>query len=111
MCSRLHFPELGLTKLEDRKAWLRRNPEIAGESLRIIPRGFERFDKSGKRSDLLALDKQSTTVVTEQKGDPGCTLADLQTTRRAAFSFNSTFDGKSPCQLKFHLQRLDRLPS
>ena len=103
MCSRLHFPELGLTKLEDRKASLRRNPEIAGESLRIIPRGFERFDKSGKRSDLLALDKQ--------KGDPGRTLADLQTTRRAAFSFNSTFDGKSPCQLKFHLQRLDRLPS
>jgi hypothetical protein len=49
--------ELGLRELEDRKAWLRRNPEIAGESLRIIPRGFERFDKSGKRSDPLALDK------------------------------------------------------
>jgi hypothetical protein len=103
MCSRLHFPELGLTKLEDRKAWLRGNPEIAGESLRIIPRGFERFDKSGKRFDLLALDKQ--------KGDPGRTLADPRTTRRAAFSFNSTFDRKSPCQLKFHPQRLDRLLS
>jgi hypothetical protein len=52
------LPELGLTKLEDCKGWLGRNPEIAGESLRIIPRGFERFDKSGKRFDLLALDKQ-----------------------------------------------------
>jgi len=58
MCSRLRLPELGLTKLEDCKGWLGRNPEIAGESLRIIPRGFERFDKSGKRFDLLALDKQ-----------------------------------------------------
>ena len=58
MCSRLRLPELGLTKLEDRKGGLRRNPEIAGQSLRIIPRGFERFDKSGKRLDLLALDKQ-----------------------------------------------------
>ena len=58
MCSRLPLPELGLTELEDRKGWRGRNPEIAGESLRIIPRGFERFYKSGKRFDLLALDKQ-----------------------------------------------------
>jgi hypothetical protein len=58
MCNRLRLPELGLTKLEDRKGWLRRNPEIADESLRIVPRRFERFDKSGKRFDLLALDKQ-----------------------------------------------------
>ena len=58
MWCRSCLPELGLTKLEDRKGWLRRNPEIAGQSLRIVPRGFERFDKSGKRLDLLVLDKQ-----------------------------------------------------
>jgi hypothetical protein len=109
MCSSYVWRSLGLRELEDRKAWFRRNPEIPGESLRIIARGFERFDKSGKRFELLALDEQSTTVVTEQKGGPGCTLADLQTTRRVAFS--STLDRKSPCQLKFHLQRLDRLLS
>jgi hypothetical protein len=57
--------ELGLREFEDCKAWLRRNPELAGENLRIIPRGFERFDKSGKRFELLALDEQSTTAVTE----------------------------------------------
>ena len=108
MCSRLPLPELGLTELEDRKGWRGRNPEIAGESLRIIPRGFERFDKSGKRFDLLALDKQQATVITEQKGGPRCTPADLQTARHAAFSFNLTFDRKSPCHLKFQLQRLDR---
>ena len=87
MCSSYVWRSLGLRELEDRKAWFRRNPEIPGESLRIIPRGFERFDKSGKRFDLLALDKQ--------KGDPGRTLADPRTTRRAAFS--STFVRKSPC--------------
>jgi hypothetical protein len=109
MCSRYVWRSLGLRELEDRKAWRRRNPEIAGATLRMIPRGLERFDKSGKRFDLLALDEQSTTVVTEQKGGPGCILADLQTTRRAAFS--STFERKSPCQLNFQLQRLDRLLS
>lgn len=46
---------------------------------------FGRFDKSKRRLDILALDREGTLVVAELKLDTSSSLADLQAVRYAAF--------------------------
>jgi hypothetical protein len=58
----------------------------------VVTSEFDRFDKSGKRLDLLALDDGGKLVIIELKLDAAGSLADLQAIRYAAFCSTMKFE-------------------
>jgi hypothetical protein len=83
--------KLGFKERQHLEHWIERHPEILGSKLLIITSEFDRFDKSKKRLDILALDEDGRLVIIELKRDAAGT-ADLQAIRYAAFCANMTFD-------------------
>lgn len=63
------FKELGFKEREHLQEWLADNPEALGEELLIIQKEFSGFNETNERLDLLALDKQGSLVVIENKLD------------------------------------------
>jgi RecB family endonuclease NucS len=61
------FSDLNLKERFDIQEWIEGTPQILGEPLLIIAK--ELFLPSGKRLDLLAVDKQGALVVIELKRD------------------------------------------
>src|SRR5574337_296738 len=86
------FAELGVRERRDLEEWIKTNTDILGSRLLIITTEYDKFDKSDKRLDLLALDEEGKLVVVELKRDVLRTLADLQAIRYAAFCSSLTFD-------------------
>lgn len=86
------FSKLGFKERQHLEKWVEENPAILGSKLLIITTEFDRFDKSSKRLDILALDEDGRLVIIELKRDAAGTLADLQAIRYAAFCANMTFD-------------------
>jgi hypothetical protein len=89
---RLSFAELKTKELQDLEKWIESNPDILGVKLLIITSEYDKFDKSDKRLDLLAIDEDGTLTVIELKRDAAGTLADLQAIRYAAFCSTMTLD-------------------
>ncbi len=88
------FSELGIQERRDLEKWIIDNPDIlgAGVPLLIITSEFDRFDKSDKRLDLLALDQNGKLVIIELKRDVAGSHADLQALRYAAFCSSMTHE-------------------
>lgn len=86
----ISFAELGIQERKDLEAWVISHPEVLGERLLIITSEFDRFDKSNRRLDVLALDEDGTLVVVELKLDLSKTFADQQAIRYAAFCSTMT---------------------
>jgi hypothetical protein len=86
----LTFSELGVKERKDLEEWVKANPDILGAELLIITTEYDRFDKSDKRLDILALDEDGKLVVVELKRDAAGSLADLQALRYAAFCSQMT---------------------
>lgn len=63
------FKELGFTEVAHLQEWIAKMPESLGEELLIIQKEFDGFDETRERLDLLALDKQGSLVVIENKLD------------------------------------------
>ncbi|WNJ19917.1 DUF4268 domain-containing protein [Pontibacter sp. G13] len=63
------FSELGFREREHLQEWLAGHPEALGEELLIIQKEFDGFDDTRERLDLLALDKQGSLVIIENKLD------------------------------------------
>ncbi len=61
------FYELGLRERFDIQEWIEKSPTILGEELLVI--GKEVILPSGKRLDLLCVDKAAALVVVELKRD------------------------------------------
>ena len=81
----LTFAGLGLKERADLEEWIKVNPDILGTKLLVIKDEYDRFEKSDKRLDLLALDDLGKLVIIELKRDAAGSLADLQAVRYAAF--------------------------
>ena len=81
----LNFSDIGIAERNDLEQWIIARPELLGEDLLVITSEFDRFDKSNKRLDILALDCQGVLVIIELKLDASRSLADLQAIRYAAF--------------------------
>jgi hypothetical protein len=88
--SPVSFTELGVEERKHLEKWVVENPDILGCELLIITTEFDRFDKSDKRLDVLALDKQGKAAVVELKREAAGSLADLQAVRYAAFCSQMT---------------------
>jgi hypothetical protein len=88
----LTFAQINAQERKDLKRWIETNPDILGAKLLIITSGYDRFENSEKRLDLLALDEDGTLTVIELKRDAAGTLADLQAIRYAAFCSTMTLE-------------------
>jgi len=101
------FAELGLKERKDLEEWIKENTEILGSPLLVLSSEYDKFDKSDKRLDLLALDKGGKVVVIELKRDAARTLADLQAIRYAAFCSTLTFERAVELRSKFARVEVD----
>jgi hypothetical protein len=63
------FSDLGFRERDHLQEWLANQPDALGEELLIIQKEFDGFDDTRERLDLLALDKDGTLVVIENKLD------------------------------------------
>jgi hypothetical protein len=81
----MSFSDIGIKERQDLERWIIAHPELLGEELLIITSEFDRFDKSNRRLDILALDSEGVLVVIELKLDASRSLADQQAIRYAAF--------------------------
>lgn len=65
----MSFSELGFSERNHLQEWLANQPDSLGEELLIIQKEFDGFDDTKERLDLLAIDKQGSLVIIENKLD------------------------------------------
>ncbi len=63
------FTELGFKERSHLQEWIAKEPSCLGEELLIIQKEFSGFSDTQERLDLLALDKQGSLVIIENKLD------------------------------------------
>ncbi|MGR4000578.1 MAG: DUF4268 domain-containing protein [Alphaproteobacteria bacterium] len=63
------FSELGFKERGNLQEWLEETPDALGEELLIIQKEFDGFAETRERLDLLALDKDGSLVIIENKLD------------------------------------------
>src|SRR5690606_16335402 len=63
------FYELGFKERAHLQEWIAGNPDALGEKLLIIQKEFNGFAETNERLDLLAIDKEGTLVIIENKLD------------------------------------------
>ena len=63
------FGDLGFKEREHLQEWISKEPTVLGEELPIFQKKFSDFSGTNERLDLLALDKQGSLVIIENKLD------------------------------------------
>ena len=63
------FADLGVKERDHLQEWIANEPDVLGEELLIIQKEFADFSGTNERLDLLALDKDGTLVIIENKLD------------------------------------------
>lgn len=63
------FTELGFRERQNLQEWIAKEPTCLGEELLIIQKEFDGFNDTRERLDLLALDKNGSLVIIENKLD------------------------------------------
>lgn len=63
------FSELGFRERAHLQEWIANQPDALGEDLLIIQKEFAGFSETNERLDLLAIDKQGSLVIIENKLD------------------------------------------
>src|SRR6202795_1417952 len=63
------FGELGFKERSNLQEWIAKEPSCLGEELLVIQQEFAGFSDTNERLDLLALDKQGSLVLIENKLD------------------------------------------
>jgi hypothetical protein len=84
------YSELNLRERFDIQEWISGTPEILGEPLLIISK--ELFLPSGRRLDLLAVDKEGALVVIELKRDNSGSDVDWQAIKYASYCSSFSHD-------------------
>lgn len=80
-----NFSEMGVWERTHLEEWIADNPNILGEDLLTITTEYDKFDKTSKRLDILAVDAQGKLVVIELKRDIADKFVDLQSIHYAAY--------------------------
>lgn len=63
------FSSLGFRERDHLQEWIAKQPDVLGEELLIIQKEFSGFNETQERLDLLALDRQGSLVIIENKLD------------------------------------------
>lgn len=101
-CEPIDFASAGVRERQDLEAWILAHPEILGEELLVVSSEYDRFEKSRRRLDVLAIDRQGKLVVIELKLDAARTYADQQAIRYAAFCSTMTMDDVVAAYEQYH---------
>ena len=88
---RVDFASQGLLE-RDLQRLLRDHIDVIAPDMLVISEEFSSWDKSDRRVDLLAVDRQARLVVIELKRTTDDSFADLQALRYAAMVSQMTFD-------------------
>ena len=80
------FSNLGLKERFDIQEWIEKTPSILGEELLVI--GKEVILPSGKRLDLLCVDKSASLVIVELKRDDSGSSVEWQSIKYASYCSN-----------------------
>jgi alkylated DNA nucleotide flippase Atl1 len=94
------FAAIGALELQDIERWIRDEPTLVGEDLKIVTNQFAHFEGAKDRLDVLALDRAGRLVVIEAKRDSSGSYQDLQAIRYAAFA--STFQSSQVVEAHRH---------
>ena len=81
----------GKQERHDLQRWLRDHPTVLEDGLFVLAEEYGEWAESGRRIDLLALDRGGRLVVVELKRDEGAFM-DLQALRYAAMVAHMTFE-------------------
>ena len=84
------YADLGLKERFDIQEWIEKSPTILGEDLLVI--GKEVTLRSGRRLDLLCIDKNASLVIVELKRDDSGTEVEWQAIKYASFCSNFLSD-------------------
>lgn len=103
------FQEWRASELQDLERWLKAQPDVLGESLKIVSAQLTGFDKTLDRLDLLALDRNARLVVIEIKRDEKSKAQDLQALRYAAYCSSLTVQQVVDEYRKYELAENDRV--
>jgi len=79
----VNFGELKLTEPYDIEDWIEKTPQVLGEELLVIQRQY--FVPSGKKLDLLAIDKKANLVIIELKRDNSGSEVEWQAIKYASY--------------------------
>src|SRR4051794_16937540 len=79
------FQALNAREVQEVERWLKQQPAVLGEPLKIIASQLAGFEGTQDRLDLLALDQDGKLVVIEIKRDETSKNQDLQALRYAAY--------------------------
>jgi RecB family endonuclease NucS len=63
------FGDLGFSERKNLQEWIAKKPSCLGEELLVIQKEFSGFSDTHERLDILALDKQGSLVLIENKLD------------------------------------------
>ena len=86
------FSKIGIRERDDLQRWVLRLPDLLQEPLLVVTSEFDRFDKSDRRLDILALDGSGRLVIVELKRELEGSFADQQAIRYAAFCSTMTME-------------------
>ena len=86
------FQEENLWERRDLQRLLRANIEVIADDIMVIAEEFGEWSESGRRIDLLAIDKDANLVVIELKRTDDGGHMELQAIRYAAMVANMTWD-------------------
>jgi len=89
---RVDFSMIGLMERADLQRLLRDHVDVIAPDTLVISEEFSSWDRSDRRIDLLAVDRQARLVVIELKRTTDDTVADLQALRYAAMVSQMTFE-------------------
>ncbi|HVP12762.1 MAG TPA: hypothetical protein VMV94_16425, partial [Phycisphaerae bacterium] len=92
---------IGIKERDDLEKWVLDNPQVLGEELLVITSEFDRFERSSRRLDVLALDKNGVLVVVELKLELSGSWADQQAIRYAAFCSTMTMEDVVSARAEF----------
>ena len=90
----ISLAEAGLLERSDLQEWVRNNPEILGDDIRIVTFEFAawqaRDGRAADRLDLLGLDGEGRLLVAELKRGPAPDTVEMQAIKYAAFASRFT---------------------
>jgi hypothetical protein len=89
---RVDLATAGVFERSDLQRLLRDHVDVIAPDTLVISEEFSSWDRSDRRIDLLAVDRQARLVIVELKRTTDDSLADLQALRYAAMVSQMTFD-------------------
>lgn len=104
----VNFSNLGILERTHMEEWISKSPEILGEELLTITTEYDKFDKTNKRLDILAIDKKGKLVVIELKRDVAEAFVDLQAIHYAAYCSTLTLDQVSDIRSDYNNESKDK---